>query len=495
MKLKIKIKWGRVMFKKPGLVVNKYFSTRGGDNSVSLQDAMLNPAANAGGLYVPEFIPELDLEYLKEKSNIIRYIDLAFNVLHIFGINMGNNELFTILKNYENWDDPENPAPVKTLENGLHVMELWHGPTRAFKDMALSIFPKFLGSIAAARNLNLLVMVATSGDTGPASNYGFANVDKIKSFCMYPEGGTSEVQKLQMITEDAENINVTGINGNFDDAQNALKEMLSSEEFKNALSEKGYQVSAANSVNFGRIVLQIVYHIWGYIELVKKGSIKFGDEITSVIPSGNFGNGLACYYAKMMGLPIKKIVLASNSNNVLTQFFMTGIYDLTNRELIKTNSPAMDILKSSNIERLLCHLYGQEITKELMNNLNKNKSFELSENEFSEFVNIFSADFATDTEVVYKISDVFMNNDYTIDPHTATAFVVMEKLGLSGHVLISSTAEWTKFQDTMIKTLDDEIITSLEKPKQIVELSAKKVNHTKVIPISEIKKEVLNFLI
>ena len=490
------------MFQKSGLVVSNYSSTRGGEKKVSLQDAILDPAAFAGGLYVPEFIPKLDLEYLKSNINDIRYIDLALNVLSIFGINMRNNELFSILDNYKNWDNPENPAPVVTLYDGLYVQELWHGPTRAFKDMALAPFGSLLSYLALEKDEHYLIATATSGDTGPAALNGIRDKPNIKMFCMYPDGGTSEVQKSQMVTEEGKNSKIVGVKGNFDDTQNALKSMLASKKFNEELESMGYKLSAANSVNFGRIMFQIVYHIWGYLELVRKGSIEFGEDINCVIPSGNFGNGLACYYAKTMGLPVKEIVLASNSNNVLTQFFMCGIYDLRNRELIKTNSPAMDILKSSNIERILYHLYGPDRTKELMEDLSENDRFELSENEFSKILSLFSADFATDTEVVQQIADTYMEYSYISDPHTATAFVVMEKLGVYDNAIISSTAEWTKFSPTMAKAYyceDDSLLgiasmLEITLPKQIEDLSSKKQVHFDVIPISDIEKEVLKSL-
>ncbi|MCK5536767.1 MAG: threonine synthase [Bacteroidales bacterium] len=466
---------------------------------VSFADAILNPIASFGGLYVPDRIPKFSSGFLKRALNM-SYKELVFRVLEAYNANFDQNAISTALKAYENFAYPKNPVPVTVLNNGLYVQELYHGSTGAFKDAALSVFPKFLGSIAAARNINLLVMVATSGDTGPASNHGFAEVDNIKSFCMYPHGGTSEVQRLQMVTENASNIEVVGIEGNFDDAQNALKKILASDDFKEELKSKGYQVSAANSVNFGRIVLQIVYHIWGYLELVRKGEITLGDEITSVIPSGNFGNALACYYAKEMGLPIKKIVLASNENNILTSLIRTGCYDLNDREFKHTNSPAMDILISSNIERILYHFYGAARTKELMQDLKNEKMFCLSDDEYEQF-SIFNADFATDEDVLDRIAYVYDKYDYIIDPHTATAFVVMEKIGLDGHVMISSTAHWTKFSSAMAKAFDIE--DSLETiaahigatiPKQIAELSAKEVIHTKVIPIQDIENEVLNFL-
>ena len=467
--------------------------------SISFSDAILSPSSTFGGLYVPDRIPEFSKDFL-EKSLTISYKDLAFNVLCAFNANFDQNAVFKALSEYEKFDDPKNPAPVTVLTEGIYFLELYHGPTRAFKDMALSVFPKFLGSIAAARNLNLLVLVATSGDTGPASNYGFSHLENIKSFCMYPNGGTSEVQKLQMITDDSENINVIGVKGNFDDAQKSLKEMLASDDFNSKLETQGYKVSAANSVNFGRIVLQVVYHIWGYLELVRKKQITLGDEITSVVPSGNFGNGLACYYAKMMGLPIGKIVLASNENNVLTSFIKSGCYNIEDREFKNTNSPAMDIKISSNIERLLYHLYGPERTKILMDELCTDGKFCIEDDEF-EKLGIFDAAYATDAEVIMEIEDIYDSYKYVIDPHTATACVAMEKLGLDGHVMISSTAEWTKFSSTMAEAFEiDDSLESVAKylgvkiPKQIAELSAKKVNHTDVIPIQNIEKEVLKFL-
>ncbi len=248
--------------------------------------------------------------------------------------------------------------------------------TRAFKDMALQPFGSIFSSIAQKRGENYLILAATSGDTGPAALNTFRNKKNIQVVCLYPDGGTSDVQRLQMVCEDGENLKVLGIKGNFDDAQNALKSLLASNSFKAELEKDDIKLSAANSVNFGRIIFQIIYHFWSYLELIRQNAIKNGENIYLVVPSGNFGNVLGAYYAQKMGLNIEKLLVASNENNILTQWINTGVYDIRDKALKLTKSPAMDILKSSNIERVIFDLFGSTRTKELMEDLNKNNIFD-----------------------------------------------------------------------------------------------------------------------
>ena len=259
---------------------------------------------------------------------------------------------------YDDFDDSANPAPLVKVKDDLFVSELYHGPTRAFKDMALQPFGSILSSIAQNRDEEYLILAATSGDTGPAALETFKNRKNVRVACLYPDGGTSDVQRLQMVTEDAPNLKVIGIKGDFDDAQAALKLLLSSDSFKVKLKEKDISLSAANSVNFGRIIFQLVYHIHSYLELVRQNEIELGDKVYLNVPSGNFGNALGGYYAMKMGLPVEKILIASNKNNVLSDLINTGVYDIANTALIPTSSPAMDILKSSNVERVLFDLFG-----------------------------------------------------------------------------------------------------------------------------------------
>jgi len=472
----------------------------GQPDGVFFTSSILNPDASFGGLFVPQKIPRISAEDMKKLQDS-RYIDLAFHILRHYGVELGNNQLYEALHRYDDFDDPANPVPTVQVSKKVFVAELYHGPTRAFKDMALQPFPKLLSTIAQSKNENYLVLAATSGDTGPAALDGFRDLPNTKVVCLYPHGGTSDIQRLQMVTEEGKNLKVLGIEGDFDDAQTALKNFMKSDEFKAKLAEKGYMLSAANSVNFGRIVFQVVYHFWSYFQLVKQERIKFGDKVTYIIPSGNFGNGLAAYYAMKMGLPIKKIILASNTNNVLTDFVETGVYDLRERKLVKTTSPAMDILKSSNVERLLYDLFGPERTKQLMEDLEDKKFFELNENELFVLKIYFSASFATDDEVSEVMKKTFEKRSYVIDPHTATGFVARKKLGIKGVCVICSTAEWTKFSETVAKAHgvknDFGAITKklgVKLPKQIASLSEKPENHTMVVPVTQIEDEILNFL-
>jgi len=481
-----------------------FYGTRSGKGGKSkmISDILLNPNAPLGGIYVPGDIPELGLDFLSNSLDST-YKDLAYKVIHSFGLDIGNNLFFPSLHTYDSFDDPNNPAPVTKINNrsSVYVVELFHGPTRAFKDMALQPFGTLVSNLAVAKNQKYLVLAATSGDTGPAALEAFKNKPNVKVVCLYPEGGTSYIQKQQMVKAEGENVKVIGIKGNFDDAQKALKNLLKSESFSNELNEKGYMLSAANSVNFGRIMFQIVYHFWSYLELVRSGDIDIGDEITLVIPSGNFGNGLAAYYAKMMGVPIKKIVLASNSNNVLTDFVKKGEYDLRNRKLIKTTSPAMDILKSSNIERLLYHLFDYERTNELMTSLEKDKYFKLTIEETVFLQKTFDAGFASDEEVSQHIKYSFFDDCYVMDPHTATGFIAKRKLEISGPVIVASTAEWTKFSKTMAESIDveDDMYYLANKflqklPVHIEKLETMPVLHTDIIKIEQIREEVLKFV-
>ncbi|MDD5548888.1 MAG: threonine synthase, partial [Sulfurovaceae bacterium] len=404
------------------------------------------------------------------------------------------------------YDDVSNPVPLNKIENDCFVSELYHGPTRAFKDMALQPFGYILSSLATKKNQNYLIMAATSGDTGPATLETFKNQTNVKVVCLYPEGGTSDVQRLQMVTEDAKNLHVFGVVGDFDDTQNALKNLLASEDFNKALKDKHIELSAANSVNFGRIIFQIIYHIYSYIELVKNDEIKLGDKIYIVVPSGNFGNALGGYYAKKMGLPIEKILITSNQNNILTDWIKNGSYDLTTRHLIQTISPAMDILKSSNVERILHDKFGEKRTKELMDELTASGKYHLSEDEIEEIKKDFDASYSSDEECLEMIGE-YAKKDYIMDPHTATcikAYKTLREQNLP--TIIYSTAEWTKFSPTVAKALgidakEDlnalDLIskkTGLKIPDMVIGLFDKPIVHNKVIDKNSIKENILAIL-
>ncbi len=488
-----------------------FIETRGNDGKhpekVTFSQAILSPIASFGGLYVPETLPELGEEFLRKHLDS-SYKTMAKDILARFGIDIDDAVIDEALSLYDGFDDPSNPVPVVRVEENLYVSELYHGPTRAFKDMALQPFGVVLSSIARQRNEAYLILAATSGDTGPAALETFKNRANVRVACMYPSGGTSDVQRLQMVTEDAPNLKVIGIEGNFDDAQSALKRLLASETFKAKLQEKHIRLSAANSVNFGRIIFQIMYHIHSYLELVRQNVITIGEKVYLDVPSGNFGNVLGGYYALRMGLPVEKLIVASNENNILTELIRTGRYDMRGRSLIATASPAMDILKSSNVERVLYDLYGPERTKELMARLDAEGVYELTAEELAELQRRFTADYATDEEGKRYIRETFERAGYLMDPHTATCFKAWETCATGPYKTIAySTAEWTKFSPTIAEALtgksgerDIDALKAVAEtagvsiPPMIAELFDKPVAQSTVIPKEKIEEEILSFL-
>jgi len=487
-----------------------FIQTRGHDENrpktVTFSEAILSPIASFGGLYVPETLPELGEEFLLKHLNS-SYKELASDLLAHFEIDIEQSVIDEALALYDKFDDAKNPLPVVKVKENLYVSELYHGPTRAFKDMALQPFGHILSSVAQQREQNYLILAATSGDTGPAALETFKNKKNIQVACMYPAKGTSDVQRLQMVTEDASNLKVIGINGNFDDAQAALKNLLQSPSFAATLKEKNISLSAANSVNFGRIIFQIVYHIHNYLELVRQNVTTMGEKIYLNVPSGNFGNVLGAYYAQLMGLPVEKLIIASNENNILTRLIQTGVYDMRGQDLILTTSPAMDILKSSNVERVLFGLYGAQRTRELMNNLDTEGFYTLTADELATLQEIFVADFCSDEEGKEYIKTMF-ESGYLMDPHTATCFKAYESCATKNiPTIIYSTAEWTKFSPVIASALtgeenskDEEALKAISTtanvaiPAMINELFSKKIVHSSVIEKEEIEKEILKFI-
>ena len=485
-----------------------FIETRGNDgkkpNKVNFSYAILNPSASFGGLYIPEKLPKLDNDFF-ENSQHKSYKEITKEILQKFKIDIDEKVIDKAISLYDKFDDSKNPVPLSKVEEDLYINELYHGPTRAFKDMALQPFGYILSELAKKQGQDYLILAATSGDTGPAVLDTFSNKDNIKVACMYPDGGTSDVQRLQMVTQNGKNLQVLGIVGNFDDAQNTLKSLLASPTFKDELQKQNIKLSAANSVNFGRIIFQIIYHIYGYISLCKQ---KKTDEFYTIIPSGNFGNALGAYYAKKMGLPIKKILIASNINNILSDLINIGVYDLRERELLKTTSPAMDILISSNVERVLYDKFGSARCKELMDDLRQKRYYKLTKDELKNLQEDFSAVYSDDKfakETIKKYAD----KGYIMDPHTATTLNAYEKLREENLPAIAcSTAEWTKFAPTMLnaikddeKTYSDE--TALEEfskalhveiPKSISDLFNQEILHKKVVKKQEIEKEILSFI-
>ncbi len=488
-----------------------FIETRGNDgiksNEVTFSEAILNPSASFGGLYVPKNLPNLGLDFVE--SHISKtYKELAYDLLKSFEIDISENDINKALDLYDAFDDAQDPCPVQKIKKDLFVQEQYHGPTRAFKDMALQPFGSILSSIAKQRNEKYLILAATSGDTGPAALNTFKNKEGIQVACMYPSGGTSDVQRLQMVCEDGDNLKVIGIKGNFDDAQAALKNLLASSSFKDELEKDGIKLSAANSVNFGRIIFQIIYHIHSYIELVKQDEIKLGEKIYLIVPSGNFGNALGGYYAKKMGIPIEKILIASNENNILTQWINTGVYDIRGKKLILTKSPAMDILKSSNIERVLYDLYGAKRTKELMSDLNEKEIFELTADELVKLQEEFSAVYSNDA-YGKEIIQSFLDDGYLMDPHTATCLKAYEELKKKDlKAVMYSTAEWTKFSPTVLNALNKDENSYADKealeqishkcgaliPSQIAALFDAQIKHDTIIDKADIEEEIIKFI-
>jgi threonine synthase len=487
-----------------------FIETRGNDGQrpieVSFSSAILGPMASFGGIYVPKSLPDLGAEFL-EKHIDTTYKDLARDVLAAFEIDIDQAVIEEALDLYDHFDDVMNPAPLIRVNDDLYVSELYHGPTRAFKDMALQPFGLLLSSLAQQRNENYLILAATSGDTGPAALETFKNRENVQVVCLYPNGGTSDVQRLQMVTEDAPNLKVIGIHGDFDDAQNALKLLLSSDSFNARLNEKHISLSAANSVNFGRIIFQLIYHIHSYLELIRQSAIIMGEKVYLAVPSGNFGNALGAYYAMKMGLPVEKILIASNKNNVLTQLIKNGGYDLRDVSVVPTTSPAMDILKSSNVERILYDLFGAERTKELMLQLDDEKFYQLTESELAQLQSIFSADYCEDDEGKQYIKQAF-SKGYLMDPHTATCFKAYDTCRTKALITVAySTAEWTKFSPTIANALTGEVdahdIDALKSiaheagidiPEVISELFDKEISQKTLIDKEDIEQEILAFL-
>ncbi len=488
-----------------------FIETRGNDgsrpSSVTFSQAILSPLCSFGGLYVPESLPMLGEPFLQAHLDS-DYKTLARAVLAAFELDIDQAVIDCAMDLYDRFDDPAHPVPVVRVRDDLFVAELYHGPTRAFKDMALQPFGVVLSSIAQERNERYLILAATSGDTGPATLETFKNRTNVKVACLYPDGGTSDVQRLQMVTEDAPNLKVIGIHGDFDDAQSALKTLLSSDSFQARLRERQTHLSAANSVNFGRIIFQQIYHIHSYLELVRQRAIALGDRVYLNVPSGNFGNALGGYYAMKMGLPVEKILISSNSNNVLTELIRTGRYDISDRKVIATSSPAMDILKSSNVERVLYDLFGAQRTRELMGELDAQRAYQLTAGELTSLQAVFVADYADDAEVDACIRETFRDRGYLMDPHTAICFKTHASCRDKPLPdIVYSTAEWTKFSPTIAHALTGEVdshdIDALKSvsatadtpiPPMIEALFDRQVAQDAVIDKEDIEQVVLAFI-
>ncbi|HHT50843.1 MAG TPA: threonine synthase [Eubacteriaceae bacterium] len=488
-----------------------YISTRNKKIIKTPSEAILQGISEDGGLFVPEKLPKLNesIDKLIGKS----YKDLAFTIMKYFFTDFTEDELKNCIDlAYDQKFDREEIVPV-VKKDGVFFLELFHGPTLAFKDMALSILPHLLNTALKklAIDKEILILTATSGDTGKAALEGFGNVDNIKIMVFYPQDGVSEIQKLQMLTHQGDNTCVVGIYGNFDDAQNGVKELFNDRNFNNELADINILLSSANSINIGRLVPQIVYYFYGYLNILETNEIRSGEKINIVVPTGNFGNILAAYYAKNMGLPVNKLICASNENNVLTDFFNTGIYDIR-RDFKMTSSPSMDILISSNLERLLFEISNRkdELTKELVNNLKIDKKYSISP-AMKENLKDFYGGFANEKKVEESIGQLFKTTDYLIDTHTSVAYSVYkdyrEKLQDDTKTLIASTASPFKFGASVgralgIEELEDDFeilyelakLSHLEIPKNIQDLKNKDIIHNNICEKNEMQSMVVKFL-
>ncbi|MBQ7740141.1 MAG: threonine synthase [Eubacterium sp.] len=431
-----------------------YTSTRNNKIRVSAAQAIAQGISEEGGLFVPCEIPQLSLDKISALTDMT-YIQRAKEILKLFLTDFSDEELnYCVEGAYEKSKfSSEKIAPTVEVGENEYILELWHGPTCAFKDMALQLLP-YLMTVSAKKTADgktIVILVATSGDTGKAALEGFKDVDNTKILVFYPVDGVSPMQKLQMTTQEGNNVAVCAINGNFDDAQSAVKSIFTNGEIKKELAEKNMMFSSANSINWGRLVPQIVYYFSAYADLVEQKRINCGDMINFVVPTGNFGNILAAYYAKKMGLPIKKLVCASNSNNVLTDFLTTGKYN-KNRAFYTTTSPSMDILISSNLERLLYHIGGDNdnLVSDLMSALSEKGEYEISEDMLNSIKSDFDAGFADENAVLETISI----NNYLFDTHTAVAVKVYEdyvsRTNDNIPTVIDSTASPYKFAKTVL---------------------------------------------
>ncbi|NLK22308.1 MAG: threonine synthase [Epulopiscium sp.] len=486
----------------------KYKSTRGGQENILASQAIVQGIANDGGLFVPEKLPKL--EYSLEQLKDMNYQELAYHIMKHFLSDFKENELKECIdKAYDKKFDTDEIAPL-IKKGGAYFLELFHGPTLAFKDMALSILPHLLKTAAKKLNIEkeIVILTATSGDTGKAALEGFADVEGTKIIVFFPQDGVSEIQKRQMTTQTGENTYVIGIKGNFDDAQNGVKQIFADTEFNKKLNENGYMLSSANSINIGRLVPQVVYYFYAYFQMVQKEEISLNDAINVVVPTGNFGNILAAFYAKEMGLPIKKLICASNDNKVLYDFFDTGKYD-KEREFILTVSPSMDILISSNLERLIYQIADENpnTTKELMEDLRIKGNYQITAT-MKDKLKDFYGSFATQEETLKSIKELFENSGYLMDTHTAVAYYVYKtytkKTKDNTKAIIVSTASPYKFTNSVMNAIDDKYdkysdfelmekmkeLTKNDIPLGIKDIDKRPILHTTVCGKDEMKKMV-----
>ncbi len=490
-----------------------YTSTRKKLDNVTATQAILQGLSEEGGLFVPTHIPQMDFK-LEDVLNW-EYRELAYRVIRLFFEDIKEEDLrYCIWSAYDEKFDDDEITPL-TVAQSANFLELFHGPTIAFKDMALSILPYFMLTSKKyhKENKEIVILTATSGDTGKAALEGFAGVPGTKIIVFFPEEGVSEVQKRQMVTQIGDNTLVVGVKGNFDDCQTGVKEIFGDKAFEKEIAEKNYVFSSANSINIGRLVPQVVYYFAAYMKLVKAGKMQIGEPMNVVVPTGNFGNILAAYYAKCMGLPIKKLICASNTNKVLFDFFENGTYD-RNRTFHLTISPSMDILISSNLERLLYHIGGEntEAVTEMMESLKKEGKYTITESMKNELGDFYGG-YADDETTKAYIKKVFEREGYLMDTHTAVAYAVYDEYIKATNdktaSVIISTASPYKFTSSVMTAIDSKYegvddFTLLEEmhtlikgdmPKAMDHIAQKEIKHKTVCEISEMKHIVSGFLV
>ncbi len=493
----------------------KFCSTRNSTIDLSSAQAIKNGLSADGGLYVPKSFPTVSTDEMKAMLDM-SYVDRAETILQKYLTDFSSEELGMCVSQAYTSEKfgGENPTPTVKIGDDFYVCELWHGPTCAFKDMALQILPHLLKvSIKkTGEKRTVVILVATSGDTGKAALEGFKDVDGTKIIVFYPNGGVSDIQRLQMVTQEGNNVSVAAIDGNFDNAQSGVKDIFGDKDYAKELAEKGYVFSSANSINWGRLVPQIVYYFSSYLDMVGSGEIALGEKINFTVPTGNFGNILAAYYAKQMGLPVAKLICASNKNNILTDFIESGVYD-RNREFYLTESPSMDILISSNLERLLYELLDKddkEVTK-LMTSLKETGRYEISEEVRTKLCENFYGGSIDDVKTKEIIKKYFDKYGYTMDTHTAVAVGVYEdyvkKTGDTVKTVIMSTASPFKFGSSVLEALGDKTDitdcrlldmlkdkTGMDMPASLARLATAEVRFSDVFDKDKMKNVVSSFL-
>lgn len=491
----------------------KYVSTREGVTSYSASYAIVKGLASDGGLFVPTEFPKLKKSFYELSK--MSYQDLAYEVMSLFFTDFTEDELRYCINNaYDSKFDCEEIAPLSQVKDAYYL-ELFHGSTIAFKDMALSILPYLMTTAAKKNNINeeICILTATSGDTGKAALAGFASVPGTRIVVFYPKHGVSAIQEKQMVTQVGDNVKVIGITGNFDDAQTGVKNIFNDEEFANEILNKGFRFSSANSINIGRLIPQVAYYVYSYVQLLKEERIKEGDKINFCVPTGNFGNILAGFYAKKIGLPVNKFICASNENKVLFDFFNTGVYD-RKRDFILTTSPSMDILISSNLERLIFLTAGENAAKnaQFMKNLTENGKYEITTDMKHAIDNDFIGGFASEQNVADRIAEIYDATGYVMDTHTAVASAVYKDYVAETDdkttTVIVSTASPYKFSRAVLSAIkgeksdktDFELIdelketTGLDIPKAVEDIRTAPVLHDTVCDKEDMKDQVKAFL-